>query len=546
MKETKQFKAFRNTLNESEYKETLTGYPNRSLDTDVGAIKFNAQFIANANAMLNALSKYSYLSTTDALVKIRARLNVLLLDFPWTPRVWSGYAQVPPAAPGENSSVVGLFTLPLTRFGRVDGYDALTGGIRFDGRAGSQDGFQEFTLTVKVELGDDSMYRVIAFVSPKEEPVMAEEGVEVDGDTIDEMAQTPARVKEMQGKLDTAASKIRNKVGDQPAAKKKYNSILSKDRNEFFAKKMYGKGGKEVKEGAEQIDEQSAARRLGQTVGALRRGKPTPKDRLDDLTVERKRRDYQKKLKNDPVFQAQNAAAKKEEQDYIKGEIGRLKTFQKEELVGGQKKLDANKNKRLDSQDFKLLRSKKSVKEDKHDADGSSLEEGILNKAKAYAGGFKQAIGNTIDIFDVGDIIDRTKRYGKDRETRLNKKDAAAKKMQSKSVKEELVGGQKKLDANKNKKLDSQDFKLLRSKKSVKEDVTTEFTTGLPIMDPALGSNIADQSGKGTKRIKKTVDEAAKTPKKTMKKRTTPSGGSEQSAKSHALKDRLKKYGMRW
>ena len=358
MKETKQFKAFRNTLNESEYKETLTGYPNRSLDTDVGALKFNAQFIANANAMLNALSKYSYLSTTDALVKIRARLNVLLLDFPWTPRLWSGQGQVPPAAPGEANAVVGVFTLPLTRFGRVDGYDALTGGIRFDGRAGSQDGFQEFTLTVKVELGDDSMYRVTAFVSPKQEPVMAEEGVEVDGDTIDEMAQTPARVKEMQGKLDTAASKIRNKVGDQPAAKKKYNSILSKDRNEFFAKKMYGKGGKEVKE--------------------------------------------------------------------------------------------------------------------------------------------------------------------------------------------ELVGGQKKLDANKNKKLDSQDFKLLRSKKSVKEDVTTEFTTGLPIMDPALGSNIADQSGKGTKRIKKTVDEAAKTPKKTMKKRTTPPGGSEQSAKSHALKDRLKKYGMRW
>jgi hypothetical protein len=65
-------------------------------------------------------------------------------------------------------------------------------------------------------------------------------------------------------------------------------------------------------------------------------------------------------------------------------------------------------------------------------------------------------------------------------------------------------------------------------------------------MDPALGSNIADQSGKGTKRIKKVVDEAAKTPKKTMKKRTTPPGGLEQSAKSHALKDRLKKYGMRW
>jgi hypothetical protein len=416
MKETKQFKAFRNTLNESEYKETLTGYPNRSLDTDVGAIKFNAQFIANANAMLNALSKYSYLSTTDALVKIRARLNVLLLDFPWTPRVWSGYAQVPPAAPGENSSVVGVFTLPLTRFGRVDGYDALTGGIRFDGRAGSQDGFQEFTLTVKVELGDDSMYRVTAFVSPKEQPVVAEEGVETDGDIISEMAQTPARVKEMQGKLDTVASKIRNKVGDQPAAKKKYNSILSKDRNEFFAKKMYGKGGKVVKEDAEQIDELSKA----------------TKDA------------------------------------YVAKRGSQLSSM----------KYGSDKN-------YNSLTGKKQA-----------------NAVK----GIKTAMG----------------------------------------VKEELVGGQKKLDANKNKRLDSQDFKLLRSKKSVKEDVTTEFTTGLPIMDPALGSNIADQSGKGTKRIKKVVDEAAKTPKKTMKKRTTPPGGAEQSAKSHAIKDRLNKYGMRW
>ena len=414
MKETKQFKAFRNTLNESEYKETLTGYPNRSLDTDVGAIKFNAQFIANANAMLNALSKYSYLSTTDALVKIRARLNVLLLDFPWTPRVWSGYAQVPPAAPGENSSVVGLFTLPLTRFGRVDGYDALTGGIRFDGRAGSQDGFQEFTLTVKVELGDDSMYRVTAFVSPKEEPVMAEEGVEVDGDTIDEMAQTPARVKEMQGKLDTAASKIRNKVGDQPAAKKKYNSILSKDRNEFFAKKMYGKGGKEVKEDAEQIDELSK----------------TTKDA------------------------------------YVAKRGSQLSSM----------KYGSDKN-------YNSLTGKKQA-----------------NAVK----GIKTAMG----------------------------------------VKEELVGGQKKLDANKNKKLDSQDFKLLRSKKSVKEDVTTEFTTGLPIADPALGSNIADQSGKGTKRIKKTVDEAAT--KKPIKKPSPNTGASNEIGKRHAIKDRLNKYGMRW
>ena len=80
--------------------------------------------------------------------------------------------------------------------------------------------------------------------------------------------------------------------------------------------------------------------------------------------------------------------------------------------------------------------------------------------------------------------------------------------------------------------------------KSVKEDVTTEFTTGLPIMDPALGSNIADQSGKGTKRIKKTVDEAAT--KKPIKKPSPNTGASNEIGKRHAIKDRLNKYGMRW
>jgi hypothetical protein len=64
-----------------------------------------------------------------------------------------------------------------------------------------------------------------------------------------------------------------------------------------------------------------------------------------------------------------------------------------EALIGGQKKLDVNKNKRLDSQDFKMLRAKK------------------------------------------------------------------------KPVEEALIGGQKRLDVNKNKKLDSQDFAMLRAKK---------------------------------------------------------------------------------
>jgi hypothetical protein len=286
------------------------------------------------------------------------------------------------------------------------------------------------------------MYRVTAFVSPKEEPVMAEEGVETDGNTISEMAQTPARVKETQKDMKklnrirngTWKEYQRNQLDDrwgsmehwksqdkfstaQRNLQKKHDQKREEERD---SKTLYGKGGKvlkkSVKEGAEQIDELSKA----------------TKDA------------------------------------YVAKRGSQLSSM----------KYGSDKN-------YNSLTGKKQA-----------------NAVK----GIKTAMG----------------------------------------VKEELVGGQKKLDANKNKRLDSQDFKLLRSKKSVKEDVTTEFTTGLPIADPALGSNIADQSGKGTKRIKKTVDEAAKTPKKSMKKRTTPSGGSEQSAKSHALKDRLNKYGMRW
>ena len=47
--------------------------------------------------------------------------------------------------------------------------------------------------------------------------------------------------------------------------------------------------------------------------------------------------------------------------NYGKGVFGHVfgKKTVKEELVGGQKKLDVNKNKRLDSQDFALLRAKK-------------------------------------------------------------------------------------------------------------------------------------------------------------------------------------------
>jgi hypothetical protein len=77
--------------------------------------------------------------------------------------------------------------------------------------------------------------------------------------------------------------------------------------------------------------------------------------------------------------------------------------LREKKLVGNQKKIDANKNGKIDPEDFKLLRSKKD-----------------------------------------------------------------SKKTEKKEVKE-LVGNQKKIDANKNNKIDPEDFKLLRSKKDSKK-----------------------------------------------------------------------------
>ena len=57
------------------------------------------------------------------------------------------------------------------------------------------------------------------------------------------------------------------------------------------------------------VAETSAARRFGQTVGAFRYGKQTPKDRLHDLKTDRKWRDSWEKTKKDPAFRAQQADA---------------------------------------------------------------------------------------------------------------------------------------------------------------------------------------------------------------------------------------------
>ena len=239
MSENKSFKQFRHALNENEYSEVLTGYPNRSA-APCGAIKFDSDMIARANGVLNAISRSTFSHPSDAFIKIKTRLNLLMLDFPWTPYLWQ-------------DGGTGITTLTVTRYGRVDGVDALTGAIRMDGKANTMDGFKEYVLTATTERGEDGLFRVSASLSERE-----------------------------QGQVEES----------------------------------WGGGFETSREAWAKLAKQERA--------------------------EAKRAREAKKAK-------EKAAAK----------AAKAKKTVKESLVGKQHKLDVNKNKRLDSQDFKLLRAKK-------------------------------------------------------------------------------------------------------------------------------------------------------------------------------------------
>ena len=455
MSEHKRFKAFRSELNESEYKETLTGYPNRGIDTDVGAVKHDADTLQKINGVLAALGRYTYQHTAEAMIKIRTRLNLFMIDFPWTPWMWQ-------------SNPTGTFTLNATLFGRVDGVDGMSGNIRFDGKASPTAGMKEFALVVTVEPAEDGFYRVNAKLQPQ--IAVMPEGVEHDGDTISEMAQTPERVKEMQGKLDTVASKIRNKVGDQPAAKKKYNSILSKDRNEFFAKKMYGKGGKIVK------------------------GKRKP-------------------VKEEVVDEA---------------------------LIGGQKKLDVNKNKRLDSQDFKLLRAKKK----KPMQEQEQKKPWWMTSTAAELAAAAQSASNARK----GEEAESRKRHAQ--QNRRMKWTLADKAQGKKTVKEAAMDKPKKMipvtKIKDGKKVSTKLISAYTPKKAVKE--YTEMMGGIPLTAPDPTAAMADKSGKGKRFHKGAIKSVAEAVAKGKKaKKTSPhQGAANVIGKQKAIKSTLQKHDMRW
>jgi hypothetical protein len=113
-------------------------------------------------------------------------------------------------------------------------------------------------------------------------------------------------------------------------------------------------------------------------------------------------------------------------------------------------------------------------------------------------------------------------------------------------VKEELVGGQKKLDVNKNKRLDSQDFVMLRNKKKAVKEYT-EMMPGIPLMQPDPTISQADQTGKGKrfhkKALKSSMEEAAKKP---VKKQDPHAGAKSVIDRQKSIKKTLDQHGMRW
>lgn len=145
----KRFKSIRSELNENEYSAIVTGNGNRSARTnDTISDVAGAKSLANLNAMLSSISRSTYLDPIEAFNKIRVRLNIALLDIEWNAL--------------KNHTGEETFTVPVRRYSRVDGVDAITGEIRMDGRANNPDGSKDLFLRVEVSLNADSLYVVDA------------------------------------------------------------------------------------------------------------------------------------------------------------------------------------------------------------------------------------------------------------------------------------------------------------------------------------------------------------------------------------------------
>jgi hypothetical protein len=488
MSENKRFKSFRNELTESEYKEVLTGYPNRGIDTDVGPVKFDQSMLMKVNAVLNALNRYSYQHPNEAFIKIKTRLNVFMLDFPWTPYLW-------------NNGGVGNVALTVTRYGRVDGVDAITGEIRVDGKANNPDGFMEFTLSVQMEVGEDGLYRMTAKLMPK----------------ADVLPESVEQVDES-GKLYTH---LHHPKG--PAVVNKKGKTVKVHKTETAARKHA------MKEEAEPIEEMLKA---GDKVKVPHKGK----------------------MVRGKIVRHDNGGSGKAQQHgggYVVdvGEHGSITVPSHKVVREAAEQIDELSKKTKDAYVAKRGSQLSSM------LSGHTRGKQLTGKQQANAvKGIKRAMG----VKEEAEQIDEKKkmktwsprldRLVKNRDVVRSKK---PKWMKDKTVKEELIGGQKKLDVNKNKRLDSQDFAMLRSKKKpVKEYL--DMASGMALQAPAPGDAVADKSGKGKRFHKKAVKMAeaamakARKPKQKTAQKSDRSGAANVIGRQSAIKHTLAKHDMRW
>ena len=473
MHENKSFKSFRSTLNESEYSEVLTGYGNRSAHKDDAGLHHlqSAGALAGINAMLATISKGTYLDPNEAFLKMKVRLNVVQLDFPWKPGSWDGG--------------VGSFDIPVVQFGRVDGYDAQTGQIRFDGKANPTGGYTELNLHVEVGLNADSLYTVSAKLSPA---VPVAEEVEVAEDY-----QTPDRAKEMRNKYkdawlqgDTAARKVKS----QDAAEKSSQTHI------------YYKGGKksklaplsQKKKGVNE-DLQTPAREREMDRKIAKHDDAADSAYRTRMTKYGKVADRASKSedKHDKaIARLLKRSQKEQESSRTYGRGGKLvKRGSRAEVKEEMEQIDEAGAAKLARMGYAYDRARVGArgvlnperKKQMGDAYYKQREKMEANKAKRVAAG----------TFDKGRELEALhKKY----EIRRAKN----------TVKEALMGGQKKLDLNKNKRLDSQDFAMLRAKKKAMSEAKKPMIKIGLNPNKKIGYEVASIGAGGKKTVEKSVD----------------------------------------
>jgi hypothetical protein len=491
MKENKTFKAFRSTLNESEYSEVLTGYGNRSAHKDDAGLHHlqSAGALAGINAMLATIGKGTYLDPNEAFLKMKVRLNVVQLDFDWKPRSWDGG--------------VGSYDIPVVQFGRVDGYDALTGQIRFDGKANPTGGYTQLNLHVDVELTPESLYVVTAKLTPAA-PVA--ESVEVAEDI-----QTPAREREMKRKIDKADASAQRayetrmtKTGtvasraskQEDKQERKLVRLLKRDTKEYESPYLYGRGGKivkrkgkPVKEETEQIEEKVAvapakpktkdtyasssnawAKWKGERYG---KAKPAVKEETEEITeagaAKLARMGYAYDRARIGSRGVNNPERKQQMRDAYYKQREKVEASKAKRVAAGTfdkgRELEAHK-KRLD-----VIAAKRAAgKAGKDQVRVAEAAEQIDELSKKTRDAYVAKRGSQLSSMMYGSSKNYASLTGKQQANAVKGIKRAT------GVSEELVGGQKKLDVNKNKRLDSQDFALLRAKKKPVQEAKTKKT----------------------------------------------------------------------